>query len=175
MRLSKQTFGTAVCVGVALEVVDDQTLEDVDRPTATLQAVVEREHFDEQPRSETERRRGLGRGSVAGCGVHQHLALQGGETPRRRRQPRVHCVVPTCAGQNPRRQKRGITPRARQKAPVLECPAKLIGGGGARNDHRAVVQLPDVVAIDKAANGALEVAEVLGPEQAGLTRGDHRI
>lgn len=61
---------------------------------------------------------------------------------------------------------------------VLERPSQLIGSCGAGDDDYTVLKLSDVFAvfaIDEGANGALKVTEVPGPEEAGLTRGDHRI
>src|SRR5688500_2183757 len=58
---------------------------------------------------------------------------------------------------------------------VFQGAAKLIGGRSARHDDGAVARAPHIDVAGEAADGALESAEVRGPEESRLTGGNHLI
>ena len=89
LGLPEEPLGAAVDLDARLQAVDHQPIEVVHRAVAPAQLVVERQDLDDEARPEPE-----GRGRAAGAGRRsgareEHLALEGGEHGRRRRQPLV--------------------------------------------------------------------------------------
>ena len=111
-RLFQQPGGAAIVVGIPLELADEQALEIVDGRIRGAKIVVERQHFDEQARTQPERRLCVRRGGIARRGIEQHFPLEIAEAARRCSEPRVHRVVPPGARQDLRQAQRAIAREA---------------------------------------------------------------
>ena len=92
-RLPQHPLCATIEIGVAGEAVGEELLESRDALPLPAQLVVEPHDLGDQPRPQVKRRRGARGDRLAGRGVNHHLALEGGQPARRRRQAGAQPIV----------------------------------------------------------------------------------
>src|SRR6185503_6480978 len=159
--------GSAIGIGVALELAREQPLERVDRHVAAPKIVIEPQHFDEQAGTQAEWRRDVFRG-IARRRIEQHLPLERAEAPGRSRQAGMHRVVPARSRQDLRQPERPVGGRWRVQLVIFERAPKLVRGRRAGHYGRRTAHLANIGMGEETSDGALKAPKVGDPVKTSL-------